>query len=365
MTHIISDVFNLLDAESYKAGEISPEGTDLSTKTLIFYREIGDRMLQKKHRLTRGGFTLVELAVVMAIIVILASLIFPAIQVMRETARTTECTSNLRQVTLAWISYQDNNKGSMMPVTTWKDDPTITTNNPKTYWFGTIMPAGSYTDPETNAASTTDKLDFDSGFLMPYLESSEDIFKCPAFDARSLGQLRYGKMMTGFAYNASNLGPGPKINYTPPSWTGVYDPNQPISYKYSSVKQTSRTVVFADSVQVFDNYGAMTDPVLRENWYLDAPSTGNPTVHFRHRGDAANVAFADGHVETLKYVKPLATNYPSYFNAKQIAFAEKHKVGFVGIRGDADDRNKNNKVDDLEDILYNRDAEPIDLVPSP
>jgi prepilin-type N-terminal cleavage/methylation domain-containing protein/prepilin-type processing-associated H-X9-DG protein len=53
------------------------------------------------------GFTLVELLVVIAIIGMLIALLFPAIQHARESARSTQCKSNLRQIGLAIDQYID------------------------------------------------------------------------------------------------------------------------------------------------------------------------------------------------------------------------------------------------------------------
>ena len=60
-------------------------------------------------RRRRQGFTLIELLVVIAIIAILAAILFPVFAKAREKARQISCTSNMKQLGLAFMQYQQDN----------------------------------------------------------------------------------------------------------------------------------------------------------------------------------------------------------------------------------------------------------------
>jgi prepilin-type N-terminal cleavage/methylation domain-containing protein/prepilin-type processing-associated H-X9-DG protein len=80
--------------------------------------------IQFPRRRISGGFTLIELLTVIAIIGILAAILIPVVGRVRESARSAQCVSNMRQIGLAVNLYVTDNNGFLPTVNSLsgKDD---------------------------------------------------------------------------------------------------------------------------------------------------------------------------------------------------------------------------------------------------
>ena len=74
------------------------------------------------------GFTLIELLVVIAIIGILAGILLPVLSRARESARKTQCMSNVKQIGMGLIMYANENIETFPSSTTGSNDAMISLN---------------------------------------------------------------------------------------------------------------------------------------------------------------------------------------------------------------------------------------------
>ena len=114
------------------------------------------------------GFTLVELLVVIGIVALLMAILIPVMSAARERAQRAVCLSNLRQLTMAWITYADEHDGKLV-LGLAGAERALDSRSMKG-WLG-----AAFLFPENRSAIIADR---NKGPLWPYLRDI-DIYRCP------------------------------------------------------------------------------------------------------------------------------------------------------------------------------------------
>ena len=118
------------------------------------------------------GFTLVELLVVIAVVALLLSMLMPTLNAARQRAYMVVCSSDERQLMMAWFLYADNNDGLIAESYTadYSDYP----------WVKAPLDAAGNLVLGVRQATVEEKIrGIKEGMLYPYLEDIK-VYRCPA-----------------------------------------------------------------------------------------------------------------------------------------------------------------------------------------
>ena len=211
----------------------------------------------------RAGFTLIELLVVVALIAILAAILFPVFAQAREKARAVSCLSNVRQIGAAYVMYTSDYDGFL----------------PNTLDYG-----GSWLDQ-----------------CQPYLNNRQ-VYRCPS--DRSVNWSAPKK--TGQSLRKSSY----FLNFTMQgvgAWGNV-----------AAVDKPAQTIYLAESAD--NETGDHFHPGGWGNPCADGPGScvgwnafGEPAeLNARQHQEGANYGYLDGHAKWAKFASLWFRDIPSH-----------------------------------------------------
>jgi prepilin-type N-terminal cleavage/methylation domain-containing protein/prepilin-type processing-associated H-X9-DG protein len=197
----------------------------------------------------RKGFTLIEILVVIAIIAILAAILFPVFARARENARRASCQSNLKQIGLAIMQY--------------------TQDYDETYPFASSGTVANFATAATGSPFQE---------IYPYLKSYQ-ILNCPSA-APDTSLTPSGNSSTNYMLN------------------GVLIHNVDVNHSLliAAVSQPALRIL-ADEYGTLLNYNLLRPYAnltsTPNQYYQWMPATVYEAIHF----GGSNLLFADGHVK--------------------------------------------------------------------
>ena len=260
-----------------------------------------------------GGFTLVELAVVIATVAVLVAVLLPALAGTRPNAQAFQCLENQRQLILAWQMYAQDNSDLLPPNDFPWHTAALRDGTVKNWVFGSMV-------VPLDAINTSILVNPQLSLLALY-NTNPAAYKCPADTSLIQGHPRARSVSMNCAvgtrwWTAGYGGPGntnPKTASKPlggpvgGGWlSGTYADPDPNYRTYGKITQMTKPGPSMTWVIMDENPLSINDACMQMSMaqiLVDFP--GN-----YHNG-GAGISFADGHTEMHKWTDDFAQTLPT------------------------------------------------------
>lgn len=246
------------------------------------------------------GFTLIELLVVMAIIAILAAILFPVFAQARHSAKQTVCIAQMRQIGMALLMYRMDADDTWAPSSSHNDEgtgfapqrPWIGFDNNNAPNFGGFW--GDVSQPAVNPVNP--------GCIDPYLRN-EGVKACPSKPPEWQLAIAYNWFNGNFDSEYYDVNPNARgLEYGPGSRNAFIDDTGimvGLATYDSDIEEPSATLV------AWEHHfrAPLCNFLQRPNWFSSPPTDTNlyrDHLNFLHREGAVAI-WADGHTKRITY----------------------------------------------------------------
>jgi prepilin-type N-terminal cleavage/methylation domain-containing protein/prepilin-type processing-associated H-X9-DG protein len=237
------------------------------------------------------GFTLIELLVVISIIAGLLAILIPALRGVREQGRRAVCLSNLRQLTMAWLVYADENDGRLVDGNAFHQH-TRSNGRRLEGWLGR-----AFLFPESREEVEGNP---DKGALWPYV-GNIDVYRCANGRAGHFATYSIVSGANGAGMEGTSTDHNPELTSI-----GVRVGRTVLRLN----RLTDITSPGAGQRAVFVDHGETTSAFYVHYLYPTWHQASGPPIH--HRG-GATLSMADGHAEYWKWKGAETVSIPRTF----------------------------------------------------